>query len=69
VPDGSGPRAQPGRLRCLFGICGDKEKSAFVDTKQVLNENERFRDHFKDPYFIDFLGLKEGYLEKCANTF
>ncbi len=30
---------------------------------QIANEFEEIKDTFKDPYFLDFLGLKEGYLE------
>lgn len=39
------------------------ERSEIADTKQSLNENEELISHFKDPYFLDFLGLKDGYLE------
>lgn len=28
-----------------------------------INEEFEFKDTFKDPYFLDFLGLKDGYLE------
>lgn len=30
---------------------------------QLLAEHSHQKDMFKDPYFLDFLGLKEGYLE------
>ncbi|MDI9311969.1 MAG: PDDEXK nuclease domain-containing protein [Limnohabitans sp.] len=31
---------------------------------QAINEFQDIQDTFKDPYFLDFLGLKDGYLEK-----
>ena len=30
---------------------------------QLSETSESFQTNFKDPYFLDFLGLKEGYLE------
>lgn len=31
---------------------------------QIANTIPELQDTFKDPYFLDFLGLKDGYLEK-----
>lgn len=45
------------------------ERSKIANT-QLLNSSE-YTDTtgiFKDPYFLDFLGLKEGYLEKDLET-
>lgn len=39
------------------------ERSEIADTKLALKEHEHLDGNFKDPYFLDFLGLKEGYLE------
>ena len=39
------------------------ERSEIADTKLTLAETDNLGGHFKDPYFLDFLGLKEGYLE------
>ena len=39
------------------------ERSEIADTKLTLAETNHLNGHFKDPYFLDFLGLKEGYLE------
>ena len=39
------------------------ERSELADTKLALGEAEHLGGNFKDPYFLDFLGLKEGYLE------
>ena len=39
------------------------ERSEIADTKLALTEGEHLGGHFKDPYFLDFLGLKEGYME------
>lgn len=39
------------------------ERSEIADTKLALAEAEHLSGNFKDPYFLDFLGLKEGYLE------
>jgi len=39
------------------------ERSEIADTKLALEEARQLGGHFKDPYFLDFLGLKEGYLE------
>lgn len=30
---------------------------------QISDEFEEIKNTFKDPYFLDFLGLKDGYLE------
>ncbi|MEM9986621.1 MAG: PDDEXK nuclease domain-containing protein, partial [Bacteroidota bacterium] len=38
------------------------ERSQIAGTQLPATEPE-LHDHFKDPYFLDFLGLKEGYLE------
>ena len=45
------------------------ERSEIANTQ--LQNNLEFTDTtgvFKDPYFLDFLGLKEGYLEKDLET-
>jgi predicted nuclease of restriction endonuclease-like (RecB) superfamily len=34
-----------------------------IATLQIADELSDFKDTFKDPYFLDFLGLKDGYLE------
>lgn len=43
------------------------ERKAFerkeIATIQLSDVSEDFQTNFKDPYFLDFLGLKEGYLE------
>ena len=39
------------------------ERSEIADTKLALAEANHLGGHFKDPYFLDFLGLQEGYLE------
>jgi predicted nuclease of restriction endonuclease-like (RecB) superfamily len=39
------------------------ERSEIADTKLALAEAEHLSGNFKDPYFLDFLGLKDGYLE------
>ena len=39
------------------------ERSEIADTKHKLAKEEHLNGSFKDPYFFDFLGLKEGYLE------
>jgi predicted nuclease of restriction endonuclease-like (RecB) superfamily len=39
------------------------ERSELADTQIELAESSDLAGHFKDPYFLDFLGLKEGYLE------
>jgi predicted nuclease of restriction endonuclease-like (RecB) superfamily len=38
------------------------ERKEKANTKNNVIETE-FKDEFKDPYFLDFLGLKDGYLE------
>jgi len=35
-----------------------------IANSQMRHNNTEFNDTFKDPYFLDFLGLKNGYLEK-----
>ncbi|MBI4645488.1 MAG: DUF1016 domain-containing protein [Bacteroidia bacterium] len=37
---------------------------ASIANIQIQNENSDTKDVFKDPYFLDFLGLKDNYLEK-----
>jgi predicted nuclease of restriction endonuclease-like (RecB) superfamily len=37
---------------------------ASIANIQLKNENPDVKDVFKDPYFLDFLGLKDDYLEK-----
>ncbi|MDA0745592.1 MAG: PDDEXK nuclease domain-containing protein [bacterium] len=39
------------------------ERAEIADTKLALAEANDLGGNFKDPYFLDFLGLKEGYLE------
>lgn len=39
------------------------ERSEIADTKLALAEVDHLDGNFKDPYFLDFLELKEGYLE------
>lgn len=39
------------------------ERSEIADTKLSLAGSECLAGNFKDPYFLDFLGLKDGYLE------
>ncbi len=39
------------------------ERSEIADSKLELAAANHLRGNFKDPYFLDFLGLKEGYLE------
>lgn len=39
------------------------ERAEIADSKLALAEASHFSGNFKDPYFLDFLGLKEGYLE------
>ena len=39
------------------------ERSEIANTKLELAEADHLGGNFKDPYFLDFLGLKEGYLE------
>ncbi|MCW7753444.1 PDDEXK nuclease domain-containing protein [Desulfobotulus sp. H1] len=44
------------------------ERSEIADTKLSLAEADHLNGSFKDPYFLDFLGLKEGYLENELET-
>ncbi len=39
------------------------ERSEIANTKLELFEGKHLQGSFKDPYFLDFLGLNEGYLE------
>jgi predicted nuclease of restriction endonuclease-like (RecB) superfamily len=39
------------------------ERSEIANTKLELAEVNHLQGNFKDPYFLDFLGLKDGYLE------
>lgn len=39
------------------------ERSEIADSKLALNASQALSGNFKDPYFFDFLGLKDGYLE------
>lgn len=39
------------------------ERSEIADSKLELAAANHLSGNFKDPYFFDFLGLKEGYLE------
>ncbi len=34
-----------------------------IASLQIADEFEEIKNTFKDPYFLDFLGLKDGYLE------
>ncbi len=40
------------------------ERSEISNNKLVLADAEHLNGNFKDPYFLDFLGLKDGYLEE-----
>jgi predicted nuclease of restriction endonuclease-like (RecB) superfamily len=40
------------------------ERAQIADTQIIKGNNNSELTVFKDPYFLDFLGLKEGYLEK-----
>ena len=44
------------------------ERTEIANTQQHSSEYTDATDVFKDPYFLDFLGLKEGYLEKDLET-
>jgi predicted nuclease of restriction endonuclease-like (RecB) superfamily len=39
------------------------ERAEIADKKLLLNETSHLGGNFKDPYFLEFLGLKDGYLE------
>lgn len=39
-----------------------------IATLQTISELQDLQNTFKDPYFLDFLGLKEGYLENDLET-
>lgn len=39
------------------------ERNEIANT-QAITELQNIQNNFKDPYFLDFLGLKDGYLEK-----
>lgn len=39
------------------------ERSEIADTKLALTGDNHLCGNFKDPYFLDFLGLDQGYLE------
>ena len=39
------------------------ERAEIADRKLELSNSPSLSGNFKDPYFLDFLGLKEGYLE------
>ena len=39
-----------------------------IANMQAHSELEDVRNTFKDPYFLDFLGLKDGYLEKDVES-
>lgn len=40
------------------------ERNEIAIIQQISNELVDVQNTFKDPYFLDFLGLKDGYLEK-----
>lgn len=45
------------------------ERSQIANNQLVtIDENKEIFNTFKDPYFLDFLGLKDGYLEKELET-
>lgn len=48
------------------------ERKAFerneIANVQALTELQDIQNTFKDPYFLDFLGLKDGYLEKDVES-
>lgn len=39
-----------------------------IATQQIKDEFSDLKDTFKDPYFLDFLGLKDGYLENDVES-
>jgi predicted nuclease of restriction endonuclease-like (RecB) superfamily len=39
-----------------------------IATLQIADEFQDIQNTFKDPYFLDFLGLKDGYLEKDVES-
>lgn len=39
-----------------------------IASLQIPDEFEEIKNNFKDPYFLDFLGLKDGYLENDVET-
>lgn len=39
------------------------ERAEIADSKLELSQSPHLGGSFKDPYFLDFLGLKDGYLE------
>jgi len=39
------------------------ERTTIADTKLALEKCNGLNHTFKDPYFLDFLGLKDGYME------
>ncbi|MBM9612925.1 DUF1016 family protein [Desulfobulbus rhabdoformis] len=39
------------------------ERAEIANTKLAMADAEHLSGNFKDPYFLDFLGLKDGYLE------
>lgn len=39
------------------------ERAEIADNKLELSQSHHLSGSFKDPYFLDFLGLKDGYLE------
>ena len=40
------------------------ERSEISNTKLSLAQVDHLQGNFKDPYFLDFLGLRDGYLEQ-----
>jgi predicted nuclease of restriction endonuclease-like (RecB) superfamily len=44
------------------------ERAEIAETKLALADATHLGGSFKDPYFLDFLGLKDGYLEKDLET-
>lgn len=48
------------------------ERKAFerqeIASLQIANEFTEIQNTFKDPYFLEFLGLKDGYLEKDVES-
>lgn len=44
------------------------ERTEISNVQQISRVDSEAQIEFKDPYFLDFLGLKDGYLEKDLET-
>ncbi|MBL4901763.1 DUF1016 family protein [Desulfocapsa sp. AH-315-G09] len=44
------------------------ERSEIADTKLTLADAKHLGGNFKDPYFLDFIGIKDGYLENYLES-